>query len=213
MSPRNRSNCAGRQTESEISVAENRMPRICVYCGSNSGGRPIYLEAARDLADVLVRHDFELVYGGADKGIMGVIADAVLEQGGKVHGVIPKMLCEKELAHENLTELHVVTSMHERKTMMAALSDGFIAMPGGYGTLEEIIEMVTWGQLKFHDKPCGLLNIGGYFDHLLAYLNNATVEGFLRIEHRNMLLCDDTAAGLVQQFEAYSAPKVEKWTD
>ena len=184
-----------------------------MYCGSNSGGRPIYLEAARDLADVLVRHDFELVYGGADKGIMGVIADAVLEQGGKVHGVIPKMLREKELAHENLTELHVVTSMHERKTMMAALSDGFIAMPGGYGTLEEIIEMITWGQLKFHDKPCGLLNVGGYFNHLLAYLNHATAEGFLRVENRNMLLCDDTAAGLVQQFEVYSAPKVEKWID
>ena len=213
MSPRNRSNCAGRQTQSKISIAENRMPRICVYCGSNSGGRPIYLEAARDLADVLVRHDFELVYGGADKGIMGVIADAVLEQGGKVHGVIPKLLCEKELAHQNLTELHVVASMHERKTMMAALSDGFIAMPGGYGTLEEIIEMITWGQLKFHEKPCGLLNVGGYFDHLLAYLNHATAEGFLRIENRKMLLCDDTAAGLVQQFEAYSAPKVEKWTD
>ena len=213
MPPRDRSDRAGRQTQSEISVAEKRMPRICVYCGSNSGGRPIYLEAARDLADVLVRHDFELVYGGADKGIMGVIADAVLEQGGKVHGVIPKMLCEKELAHQNLTELHVVASMHERKTMMAALSDGFIAMPGGYGTLEEIIEMITWGQLKFHEKPCGLLNVGGYFDHLLAYLNHATAEGFLRIENRKMLLCDDTAAGLVQQFEAYSAPKVEKWTD
>lgn len=213
MSPRDRGNCAGRQTQSEIGVAENRMQRICVYCGSNSGGRPIYVEAARDLADVLVRHDFELVYGGADKGIMGVLADAVLEQGGKVHGVIPKMLCEKELAHQNLTELHVVGSMHERKTMMAALSDGFIAMPGGYGTLEEIIEIITWGQLKFHEKPCGLLNVGGYFDHLLAYFNHATAEGFLRVENRRMLLRDDTATGLVQQFEAYSAPKVEKWTD
>jgi len=187
------------------------MPRICVYCGSNSGGQPIYVAAALELADVLVRHDFELVYGGADRGIMGVIADAVLERGGKVHGVIPKMLCEKELAHQNLTELHIVGSMHERKTMMAALSDGFIAMPGGYGTLEEIIEMITWGQLKFHEKPCGLLNVDGYFDHLLAYLNHATAEGFLRVENRKMMLCDDTAAGLVQQFETYSAPKVEKW--
>jgi uncharacterized protein (TIGR00730 family) len=184
------------------------MPRICVYCGSNSGSQPIYVEAALELADVLVGHDFELVYGGADKGIMGVIADAVLERGGKVHGVIPKLLCEKELAHQNLTELHIVGSMHERKTMMAALSDGFIAMPGGYGTLEEIIEMITWGQLKFHEKPCGLLNVGGYFDHLLAYLNHATAEGFLRVENRKMMLCDDTAAGLVQQFEAYSAPKL-----
>ena len=183
-----------------------------MYCGSNSGSRPIYADAARELADVLVRHDFELVYGGADKGIMGVIADAVLELGGKVHGVMPKMLCEKELAHQGLTELHVVSSMHERKTMMAALSDGFIAMPGGYGTLEEIIEIITWGQLRFHDKPCGLLNIDGYFDHLLKYLDNAMAEGFLRDENRRMLLCADTAVGLVQQFEAYTAPKVEKWT-
>jgi len=187
------------------------MRRICVYCGSNPGLRPVYAEAARDLADTLVRHELELVYGGADKGIMGVIADAVLDQGGKVHGVIPKMLCEKELAHQGLTELHVVASMHERKTMMAALADGFIAMPGGYGTLEEIIEIITWGQLKFHDKPCGLLNIDGYFDHLLSYLDHANAEGFLRDENRRMLLCSDTASGLVKRFEEYTAPKVEKW--
>ena len=188
------------------------MRRICVYCGSNNGKRPVYADAARELADVLVRHDLELVYGGADKGIMGVIADAVLERGGKVHGVIPKMLCEKEIAHQGLTEQHIVSSMHERKTMMAALSDGFIAMPGGYGTLEEIIEIVTWGQLKFHDKPCGLLNIDGYFDHLLAYLDHANKEGFLRRENLAMLLHDTDPAGLVRQFEAYTAPHVEKWT-
>ena len=188
------------------------MKRICVYCGSNPGSRPIYAEAARDLADVLVRHECELVYGGADKGIMGVIADAVLALGGKVHGVIPKMLCEKELAHQGLTELHIVASMHERKTMMAALSDGFIAMPGGYGTLEEIIEIITWGQLRFHDKPCGLLNIEGYFDHLLQYLDHAMAEGFLRPENRQMLLSADTAAGLLKGFEAYTAPKIEKWS-
>ena len=188
------------------------MRRICVYCGSNSGNRPVYVEAARELADVLIRHELELVYGGADKGIMGVIADAVLEQGGKVHGVIPKMLCEKELAHQNLTELHVVSSMHERKTMMAALSDGFIAMPGGYGTLEEIVEIITWGQLKFHDKPCGLFNVDGYFDHLLSYLDFAMAEGFLRAENRQMLLCDESAVGLMRQFELYTAPRVEKWT-
>ncbi len=187
------------------------MPRICVYCGSSMGSRAIYSEAAKELADVLVRHDFELVYGGADKGIMGVIANAVLELGGKVHGVIPKILCEKELAHQNLTELHVVASMHARKTMMAALSDGFIAMPGGYGTLEEIIEIITWGQLQFHDKPCGLLNVDGYFDHLLEYLDRATAERFLKVENRKMLLCEDTAAELIQSFERYSAPTVEKW--
>ena len=187
------------------------MRRICVYCGSSTGRRQEYAAAARELADVLVRHEIELVYGGADKGLMGIIADAVLEKGGKVHGVIPKMLCEKEIAHKGLTELHVVASMHARKTMMAALSDGFIAMPGGFGTLEEIIEIVTWGQLRFHDKPCGLLNIDGYFDHLMCYLDHSQEEGFLRSENRNMLLCDPDPAGLIQQFEHYSAPHVEKW--
>lgn len=188
------------------------MRRICVYCGSNNGSRPVYADAARDLADVLVRHDLELVYGGANKGVMGVIADAVLDRGGKVHGVIPKMLCEKEIAHQGLTELHVVSSMHARKSMMAALSDGFIAMPGGFGTLEEIIEIITWGQLRFHDKPCGLLNVDGYFDHLLSYLDHASAEGFLRAENRGMLLSDSGAAGLIQKFEWYSAPHVDKWT-
>jgi len=188
------------------------MRRICVYCGSNPGARELYAEAARDLADVLVMHDLELVYGGADKGIMGIIANAVLERGGNVHGVIPQMLCDKEIAHQGLTELHVVSSMHARKSMMAALSDGFIAMPGGFGTLEEIIEITTWGQLHFHDKPCGFLNVAGYFDHLLAYLDHASAEGFLRPENRQMLLSDKTPAGLIQQFERYSAPHIDKWT-
>ena len=189
------------------------MRRVCVYCGSNTGLRLEYAAAARDLADVLVRHELELVYGGADKGIMGLLADAVLAKGGNVHGVIPQMLRDKEIAHRGLTEPHVVSSMHARKSMMAALSDGFIAMPGGFGTLEEIIEMITWGQLRFHDKPCGLLNIGGFFDHLLSYLDHASAEGFLRSENRRMLLEDTTAAGLVQQFERYTAPQVDKWTD
>jgi len=158
-----------------------------------------------------VRHDLELVYGGAEKGTMGVIANAVLEAGGRVHGVIPQMLVEKEIAHEGLTELHVVASMHARKTMMAALSDGFIAMPGGFGTLEEIVEIVTWGQLQFHEKPCGLLNVDGYFDHLLAYFDHANQEGFLCRENRDMILVDEDPALLVQQFERYAAPHVEKW--
>ena len=187
------------------------MQRICVYCGSNRGARPEYADAAQELADVLVRHDLELVYGGAVAGIMGVIADRVLEQGGKVHGVIPKMLEDKEIAHQGLTELHVVTSMHERKSMMAILSDGFIGLPGGFGTLEELIEIVTWGQLQFHDKPVGVLNVRGYFDHLLNYFDHATAEGFLRPENREMLLQDPDPAGLVQQFERYTAPRVEKW--
>lgn len=188
------------------------MQRICVYCGSNRGGSARYAEAASQLADVLVRHGLELVYGGASKGTMGVLADAVLERGGTVHGVIPKMLEEKEIAHTGLTKLHIVASMHERKSMMAALSDGFIALPGGFGTLEELIEVLTWGQLRFHDKPCGLLNVAGYFDKLLEYLDHAHAEGFLQAENRAMLLCDSEATGLLQQFERYTAPRVEKWT-
>ena len=187
------------------------MRRICVYCGSNTGTRPDYAEAARNLAEVLVRHDLELVYGGAAKGIMGVIADTVLEHGGNAHGVIPKLLEEKEIAHSGLTQLHVVASMHERKSMMAELSDGFIALPGGFGTLEEIIEILTWGQLQFHDKPCGVLNVSGYFDHLMAYLDHAEREGFLRAENRQMLLQDTDPAGLIRQFERYKAPHVDKW--
>ena len=188
------------------------MQRICVYCGSNTGARPVYADAARDLADVLVRHDLELVYGGSGVGTMGILADAVLELGGKVHGVIPQMLVDKEIAHHGLTELHIVTSMHARKSMMATLSDGFIAMPGGFGTLEEFVEIITWAQLRFHEKPCGLLNIEGYFDHLLKFLDHANAEGFLRAENRRMLLDDVTATGLVQQFERYAAPQVDKWT-
>ena len=188
------------------------MQRVCVYCGSNPGNYPVYGEAAVALADVLVRHDLELVYGGADKGIMGVLANAVLDRGGKVHGVIPQMLLDKEIAHQGLTELHVVGSMHARKMMMAALADGFIALPGGFGTLEEIIEVLTWGQLRFHDKPCGLLNVQGYFDKLLAFLDHACNEGFLRRANRDMLLVDADAAGLVRLLERYTAPQVEKWT-
>ena len=188
------------------------MRRVCVYCGSNTGNKPAYAEAARELAGVLVRHELELVYGGAGKGIMGVLADAVLEQGGRVHGVIPRMLVDKEIAHRGLTELHVVASMHERKTRMAALSDGFIAMPGGFGTLEEIVEIVTWGQLRFHDKPCGLLNTAGYFDKLAAFLDHVNAEGFLRDENREMLMIDADPAALVRRFERYTAPQVEKWS-
>ena len=189
------------------------MQRICVYCGSSSGGHDGYADAARELAAVLVHYDLELVYGGASVGTMGTLADEVLELGGKVHGVIPQMLEDKEIAHHGLTELHIVTSMHARKSTMAALADGFIAMPGGFGTIEEIIEVLTWGQLRFHDKPCGVLNVLGYFDKLLEYLDHTQKEGFLRAENRAMLLCDDDVAGLLNQFERYSAPQIEKWAD
>jgi uncharacterized protein (TIGR00730 family) len=187
------------------------MQRICVYCGSSSGGHNGYADAARELGAVLVHHELELVYGGSSVGTMGTLADAVLELGGKVHGVIPQMLEQKEIAHNGLTELHVVASMHARKSMMAAIADGFIAMPGGFGTIEEIIEVLTWGQLRFHDKPCGLLNVRGYFDQLLAFFDHTQAEGFLKPENRSMLLFDDDPAGLIQQFERYTAPHIDKW--
>ncbi len=189
------------------------MNRLCVYCGSSFGTGETYIDAANDLAALLVASNTDLVYGGARKGIMGVLADAVLAGGGKVTGVIPQSLMDKEIAHDGLTELHVVKSMHERKSLMAVLSDGFVAMPGGYGTLEEIVEVLTWGQLQFHEKPCGLLNVNGYFDHLLAYLDHATQEGFLRAEHREMLLVANSPAELLDLFAHYEPPDIKKWID
>lgn len=188
------------------------MKRLCVYCGGNAGKKNEYGEAARELADVLVQNNIGLVFGGSCRGIMGQLADAVLAAGGVVEGVIPQSLVDKEAAHEGLTEMHVVDSMHARKSMMAVLSDGFIAMPGGFGTLEEIIEMLTWAQLQFHDKPCGLLNVKGYFNHLLSFLDHAEAEGFVRPEHRAMLLVSKKPADLIRRFEAYMPPTVEKWT-
>lgn len=189
------------------------MKRICVYCGSNSGTRESYLEAARRLAAVLVENDIELVYGGASAGIMGVIADETLQLGGRVHGVLPRSIRHKELAHPKLTQLHMVETMHERKSLMAELSDGFIALPGGFGTLEEIIEIVTWGQLRFHQKPCGVLNVDGYFDHLLAFLSHAAAEGFIRSENRGLLLADTDPDSLLRQFSGYEPASVPKWID
>lgn len=187
------------------------MNRLCVYCGSSPGTGDTYVSAAKVLGSLLVQQKIGLVYGGANMGIMGVLADTVLEGGGHVTGVIPHALHGKEVAHTGLTELHVVNSMHERKSLMAVMSDGFVAMPGGYGTLEEIIEVITWGQLGFHDKPCGLLNINGYFDHLLAFLDHSEAEGFLRAQHRRMLLVADTPLGLLGKVSNYQPPSVEKW--
>ena len=160
---------------------------------------------------MLLDNDCELVYGGADKGIMGIIANAMLDGGGTVIGVIPTDLYDKEIAHQGLSDLQVVKTMHERKARMATLSDAFIAMPGGFGTLEEIIEIVTWGQLQFHNKPCGLLNVDGYFDALLQYLDHACAEGFLKVENREMLLHDTSVEALLRKFRDYSPPAVQKW--
>ena len=189
------------------------MKRLCVFCGSSPGSSPDYADAARLLAETLVRQDLSLVFGGSSKGIMGVLADRMQALGGDVIGVIPQSLKDKEVAHEGLTDLRVVDSMHDRKSLMAVLSDGFIAMPGGVGTLEEIIEMLTWAQLQFHEKPCGLLNTNGYFNQLLAFLDHAVDEGFVRQAHRDMLCVDSDPGLLLEKFRRYDAPVVEKWTD
>ncbi|RUO31918.1 TIGR00730 family Rossman fold protein [Aliidiomarina sedimenti] len=189
------------------------MKSICIYCGSNPGRGAVYAGAARELARELVNRDLKLVYGGASVGIMGLIADTVLELGGEAVGVIPEALVRKEVAHANLTELFVTQSMHERKTLMSELSDGFIAMPGGIGTLEEIFEVWTWAQLGFHGKPCGLLNVDGYFDSLIAFLDNAVAEQFVQQPHRDMLIVDAVADTLLDRFASYEAPTIVKWIE
>ncbi|HEY8376954.1 MAG TPA: TIGR00730 family Rossman fold protein [Nannocystis sp.] len=161
--------------------------RICVYCGSATGRDPVYLELARHVGEQLARRGIGIVYGGGKIGLMGALADAALRAGGQVYGVIPQKLRDIEVGHDGLTELFVVDSMHARKMMMAQLSDAFIALPGGFGTLEELFETTTWLQLSYHRKPVGLLNAHGYFDHLLAFLDHAEAQGFLRPQHRAML--------------------------
>jgi uncharacterized protein (TIGR00730 family) len=187
------------------------MKQLCIYCGSGSGRSPRYREAARELGHEIAARGLGLVYGGAGVGVMGAVADAVLERGGEVRGVIPRALASKEVAHQGLTELIVVASMHERKARMEALSDGFIALPGGWGTFEEIFEMLTWGQLGLHEKPCGLLNVEGYYDHLFAFLQHALAEHFVRAEHHHVLLMEQDPAALLDRFGDYRAPRVRKW--
>ncbi|WFP49661.1 TIGR00730 family Rossman fold protein [Methylomonas sp. EFPC3] len=186
---------------------------ICVYCGSSPGRSEIYAAGARRLAEALVERDLRLVYGGAGIGVMGVVADRVLELGGRVVGVIPQALATKEVAHPDLTELHVTASMHERKMRMAELADGFIALPGGIGTLEELFEIWTWAQLGFHDKPCGVLNIGGYYDTLIRFLDHVTAEQFVTPQQRAMLMVESEPAALLDRYAGYRAPAVEHWLD
>ena len=187
------------------------MQSVCVFCGSNPGARHVYAEAARALGRTLAERGLRLVYGGAAVGLMGTLADAALAAGGNVVGVIPGVLVAREIAHAGLTEIRVVDSMHERKSVMAELSDGFIALPGGAGTLEELFEVWTWSQLGLHRKPVGLLNVEGYFDALIAFLDHQTNERFMRREHRDMLLVDADPALLLKRFETYRPPRVEKW--
>ena len=187
------------------------MKRICVYCGSNPGKNPGYVEAAGQLGREMAVRGLGLVYGGAGIGVMGAIADAVLESGGEAIGVIPHSLATREVAHAGLSELHVVKSMHERKALMADLADGFIALPGGWGTFEEIFEMLTWAQLGFHEKPCGLLNVEGYYGGLYRFLEHAMNEQFVREAYRDMLIMEDAPSPLLDRFARYKAPKVKKW--
>lgn len=187
------------------------MKRLCVFCGSNAGRRHEYAAAARELGATLAARKIGLVYGGGNVGLMGVVADAVMAAGGEAIGVIPEALLAKEVGHRQLTRLHVVGSMHERKAMMAELSDGFIAMPGGYGTLEEFCEVLTWAQLGFHRKPCALLNVQGFYDPLLHLFQHAVTECFVRPEYRRMVLCEADPRRLLDAMAAYEAPSVEKW--
>ena len=189
------------------------LKRICVFAGSNSGARVEYVAAARELGRELAQRRLGLVYGGARVGLMGALADEALSGGGRVIGVMPEALVAKEIAHRGLSELRVVKSMHERKATMADLADGFVALPGGWGTMEEFFEVLTWGQLGLHRKPCGLLNIQGYFDRLLSFAEHCVDEGFVKREHRSMISVSSSANELLDGLAAYEAPVVKKWID
>ena len=187
------------------------MKRIAVYCGSNKGLRQEYAAAAQELGILLARDKIELVYGGGMVGLMGIVADAVLQHGGHVIGVIPEKLVLKEVVHEKLPDLRIVKDMHERKALMAELADGFIALPGGYGTFEEFFEVLAWGQLGWHQKPVGLLNVGGFYSPLLEFLDYTTDEGFIRARHRALVIAEDAAEKLIHRLKTHHPPTEIKW--
>jgi len=186
------------------------MKRICVFCGSSPGEGSNYVEAARKLGRTFIKKNIGLVYGGASVGMMGELAKTVFEQNGEVIGVIPKALADKEVAFTGLSDLRIVSSMHERKALMSELSDGFIALPGGLGTIEEFFEVVTWAQLGIHQKPCGLLNVHQYYDKLMEFLDHAVNQQFIDQENRSMILLDEDPEELLKKFEKYQAPKTDK---
>ncbi|MDZ7702229.1 MAG: TIGR00730 family Rossman fold protein [Halobacteriales archaeon] len=185
------------------------MERICVYCGSSPGRDPAYVEAAEAFGRTLVDRELGLVFGGGHVGLMGAVADATLAAGGEAHGVIPAALEKRELTHEGLTELDVVESMHARKERMAELADGFVALPGGFGTLEELMEVLTWAQLGFHHKPCGVLNVAGYYTELAEFFDRQVETGFVEPAHRDMLVVSDDADDLLDRFASYEPPPVK----
>jgi uncharacterized protein (TIGR00730 family) len=192
-------------------VVNKNMKRIAVYCGSNPGARPDYAAAAQALGALLAREKIELVYGGGRVGLMGVVADAVLKHGGHVIGVIPEKLVIKEVVHEQLPDLRVVKTMHERKALMAELADGFIALPGGYGTFEELFEVLAWGQLGWHAKPFGLLDVAGFYRRLQDFLDHARDEGFIRPPHRALVLAEDSAEKILSRMKNFRPPNEVKW--
>lgn len=187
------------------------MERVCVYCGSRPGTDPAYTAAAEALGRELAERDVGLVFGGGSVGMMGAVADSVLAAGGEAIGVIPEALEAREVAHQGVTELRVVDSMHTRKRTMVDLADGFIALPGGLGTLEELMEILTWAQLGIHEDPCGIANVEGYYDGLVSFLDHAVEEGFVEPEHRKLALVEDDPVALLDRFETYEPPVVEKW--
>jgi uncharacterized protein (TIGR00730 family) len=189
------------------------MRSVCVFCGSSPGARPEYLEAARETGTSIARRGWRLVYGGGKVGLMGVVADAALAAGGEVVGVIPHALERREVGHSGVTELRVVRSMHERKQLMAELSDGFVALPGGFGTWEEFCEVATWVQLGIHRKPCGVLNVSGYYDSLLAFFDHAVAERFVSDVHRANVIHDTSPTRLLDRLAVYVPPLADKWLD
>jgi uncharacterized protein (TIGR00730 family) len=184
---------------------------VCVYCGSSVGNHPVFADAARSLGRTLVEQNLSLVYGGGHVGLMGIVADAVLDAGGEVTGVIPQALMDTEVGHDRLTRLFVVKDMHERKALMAEYADGFIAMPGGIGTLEELFEALTWAQLGFHEKPVGLFNVDGFYNKLIEFLNQLTAQGFLRPEHRDLLIVQTEAHTLIEHLKKFTMPAGVSW--
>lgn len=184
---------------------------IAIFCGSSSGNNPAYAEAAYNLGQILAMQNIGIVYGGANVGLMGMVAEGALQSNGRVIGVLPRFLESKELAHKNLSELHLVETMHERKMMMNRLSDGVIALPGGFGTLEELFEILTWGQLGLHSKPIALLNVAGFYDTLLAFLDTMTETGLVKAENRAMLLVGNSSEEVLQQMTHYTPNPVQKW--
>jgi uncharacterized protein (TIGR00730 family) len=189
------------------------MDKICVFCGSSTGQNPIYGEAASALGKQLAKKGIGLVYGGGNVGLMGILADAVLSLAGNCLGVIPQSIADLEIAHLGLSELHIVSDMPQRKQLMTELSDGFIAMPGGFGTLDELSEVLTYNQLRIYDKPVGLLNVNGYFNGLLNYLDHCVAERFVRDEHRQNIMVSDDPGELIELMRAYEPVPITKWID